>query len=334
MLDTALRRYWHPVTEAASVTDAPRAVTLLGERLVVFRSQGQIACFQDLCIHRGAALSLGWVEDGCLVCPYHGWAYDAAGSCVRIPSLPPEQPIPRKARARRYLAEERYGLIWVCLEEPSTPIPDFPEYGAPGYRTVLCGPYNWKASAPRAIENFVDFAHFAWVHPGILGDRSRTLVQPHEVVRVGNELLFANDLEEPNPDWKAAVSDDAVSRTVTYRYLYRLTMPLAIHARKIGPAGDFVLFFVASPRAARETSGYCFVTRNYALEVPDEEFQRFEDMIFEQDRLVVESQRPEELPLDLSAELHIKPDHVSVEYRRFLADLGIEATPSATVASL
>jgi vanillate O-demethylase monooxygenase subunit len=42
----------------------------------------------------------------------------------------------------------------------------------------------------------------------------------------------------------------------------------------------------------------------------------------EQDRVVVESQRPEELPIDLSEELHIKGvDQASIEYRRWLLEL-------------
>ena len=48
---------------------------------------------KDLCIHRGAALSLGWAREGRIVCPYHGWEYDRSGACVRIPSLPEDAAI-------------------------------------------------------------------------------------------------------------------------------------------------------------------------------------------------------------------------------------------------
>ena len=55
--------------------------------------------FNDVCIHRGAALSLGSVQDGRLTCAYHGWQYDYEGRCVRIPALVPGQAVPGKARA-------------------------------------------------------------------------------------------------------------------------------------------------------------------------------------------------------------------------------------------
>src|SRR5262245_7632755 len=124
MSTAALRHYWHPVARADEVRDRPHAVTLLDERIVLYRAHDRIAAFKDLCVHRGTPLSLGWVEDGTLVCAYHGWSYAADGACVRIPSLPPKQSIPRKARATTYRAEERYGLLWMCLEEPHRPIPD------------------------------------------------------------------------------------------------------------------------------------------------------------------------------------------------------------------
>ena len=84
-LDRALRRAWHPVCVASELGDAPLAVRLAGEPLVVVRLGNEVAAFPDLCVHRGTALSLGWIGAGdapapdgspatgesCLVCPYH-----------------------------------------------------------------------------------------------------------------------------------------------------------------------------------------------------------------------------------------------------------------------
>ena len=75
-----LRQCWHPVAYGHDVTDAPCATRLLDEALVVWRSSdGRAHAMRDLCIHRGTALSLGWVADDCLVCPYHAWRYDEIG---------------------------------------------------------------------------------------------------------------------------------------------------------------------------------------------------------------------------------------------------------------
>ena len=46
-------------------------------------------------------------------------------------------------------------------------------------------------------------------------------------------------------------------------------------------------------------------------------------MIFDQDKRVVESQRPEQVPFDLAAELHLKFDAVAVAYRRAMRAEGL-----------
>ena len=64
---------------------------------------------------------------------------------------------------------------------------------------------------------------------------------------------------------------------------------------------------------------YLFIVRNYALDEDDRPFKDFSDTIMEQDRQIVESQRPEEIPTDLKDELHLKvPDASGIAYRRLL----------------
>ena len=121
----ALWNYWHPVVHAADVSEKPVAVKLLEQRLVVARLEDRLACFRDLCVHRGTPLSLGWVDGDQLVCGYHGWRYDVSGACTCIPALPCDHPIPRRARVEAFRVEQRYGIIWVCLGEPVAPIPEF-----------------------------------------------------------------------------------------------------------------------------------------------------------------------------------------------------------------
>jgi nitrite reductase/ring-hydroxylating ferredoxin subunit len=63
-ITTRLSQYWHPIAESSELTDQPRRYTLLDEKLVAFRTDQGVSVFKDLCVHRGAALSLGWVRDG------------------------------------------------------------------------------------------------------------------------------------------------------------------------------------------------------------------------------------------------------------------------------
>ena len=82
--------------------------------------------------------------------------------------------------------------------------------------------------------------------------------------------------------------------------------------------------FVHADRCA----GYVVIGRNYNLDQPDQVLQEFEDTIFGQDQRVVESQRPDRVPFDLAAELHLKFDAVAVAYRKAMRDLGLAASPS------
>ena len=74
-----LRSRWHPVARSDSVDEQPVGILLLGEPLVVFRSEGNAAVAADKCPHRGSPLSLGtYVPEG-LACPYHGLRFGGDG---------------------------------------------------------------------------------------------------------------------------------------------------------------------------------------------------------------------------------------------------------------
>ena len=95
-------------------------------------------------------LSLGWVADDCLVCPYHAWRFDASGACVRIPQSA-NAIIPAKARTPKYQCQERYGLIWACLsaEPPVYDLPEIPEFESGEWKVVNTGPFVWQSDASR-----------------------------------------------------------------------------------------------------------------------------------------------------------------------------------------
>src|SRR5438552_474753 len=179
LLYRAMRNFWFPVMLSVELEDAPRRAVLLGEQLVLARMGGAVRCFPDLCVHRGTALSVGRIEGGELRCAYHGWTYGPDGACTSIPARFGST-IPRRAHLQPYLVDERYGLIWVCLvERPIFPIPRFPEFEDPDFKVVAGPVYEWKSSAHRRVENFVDFAHFAWVHDGVLGSHESPEVADH-----------------------------------------------------------------------------------------------------------------------------------------------------------
>jgi methylxanthine N1-demethylase len=338
----AMRRFWHAVMYSAELTDGPKRAELLGEQLVLVRLDGQVRCFPDLCVHRGTALSLGWVVDGQLQCPYQGWTYGPDGVCTSIPARFGIT-IPKRARLRAYRAEERNGLIWVCLEDEETfPIPEFPEFADPTFRVVAGPNYEWRTGAHRRLENFVDFAHFPWVHEGILGTRDQPEVPDHDVWRDGSTLRFQRRTREQSAAASSSASDDGTDSggrndfralrfgrgeaqpdTIEVVYDYVLSMPLTIHfERTFLGSQRYVLLMTATPIAPKLTRSFWFQARNYAQDEDDRSYLEFEGTVLNQDQPIVESQRPEMLPVDLSAELHIRgADKVSVEYRKWLIEL-------------
>jgi phenylpropionate dioxygenase-like ring-hydroxylating dioxygenase large terminal subunit len=316
-----LANYWHPIARSDEVGEQPRQFELLSEKICAFRTDAGVSAFKDVCIHRGTALSLGWVTEGRITCAYHGWEYDHTGACTHIPSLPQGASIPRKARAVAYRCEERYGLVWVALDEPVAPIPAFPrgEWDDPSYRGFLSSTYVWKSSAGRSVENFMDVSHFPFVHEGLLGSRDRTTVGETEVVDTDYGLHYVYEQEEPNELY-------AGGGQVT-RWDYDLYTPFTIHLTKTVGEERTLISLVSAPTAPKLTHMYLFIVRNHHLEDDDATWRDFSDTIMEQDRLIVESQRPEEIPTDLREELHLKvPDASGIAYRRVLAAID-QVTP-------
>ena len=291
---------------------------LLGEPLVLWRdAHGGVRAFRDVCVHRGTALSLGRVEGDEIVCAYHGWRYGADGACTAIPQLADSTRVPPRARAVTYATRERYGIVWVALDPPARPIPEVAELDDEAWRVVRTGPFAWKCDASRQVENFTDFGHFAFVHAGLLGDPAQPVVEAHEVTVDGPVLRYAYGRPDARntdefPVFAAEERKDATRRT---RYALHLPYTIVEHIDWGGRDG-LVYFFASQPVGDDRCVGYCLVARNYNLDQPDDVIQAFERTIFGQDQRVVESQRPDRVPFDLAAELHLTFDAVAVAYRR------------------
>jgi phenylpropionate dioxygenase-like ring-hydroxylating dioxygenase large terminal subunit len=312
-----LWHYWHPVAWSREVSDRPVAVTLLDQPLVLWRASGQVVAFYDLCIHRGTPLSLGAVEDNQLVCGYHGWCFDGAGACTRIPSLPAARGVPRKARAITYRAVERYGLIWVCLDEPHADILALPpEVDDPSYRwDAYASDGVWQANVARMVENLADFSHFAFVHPGTLGDREHAewpdlAIEP---VSGGFQYEFVQEVN------RLVAAAPTIQR-------FQVLMPFCVVIQRFQPGsverGTNIYLF--QPISLKQTRFFRLSGLNYRHRMSDDEIMARHRLTFEQDRVMVEAQRPEEVPLDLADELHVRgADAPAVEFRRRLRAMGV-----------
>lgn len=123
-----LRRYWHPVARSTEATDRPRAVRVLGEDLVLYRSlDGTVGLLEPRCCHRGTTLLYGKVEAAGIRCCYHGWLFDAEGRCLDQPCEPDRGRNLERYRQPWYPVVEYHGLVFAYLG-PADRQPVFPRY--------------------------------------------------------------------------------------------------------------------------------------------------------------------------------------------------------------
>jgi phenylpropionate dioxygenase-like ring-hydroxylating dioxygenase large terminal subunit len=209
MLNTrqkVLRNFWYATLARDRLKDGPKPFRLLGEPIVLFLDdKNEPAVLEDRCCHRTAKLSKGWINEGHIVCGYHGWEYDRTGKLVNIPQFPFEQAVP-DAKARAFHAKERYGYVWVCLGEPLIDIPDLPQEGDPDFRRIHQFDELWKCSALRMMENSFDNAHLSFVHKGTFGDIDQPKPEKYELTETAYGFVAETIVPVKNPPQAARVT--------------------------------------------------------------------------------------------------------------------------------
>ena len=140
---------------------------------------------------------------------------------------------------------------------------------------------------------------------------------PDYTVEHTPEGITSKDINvyQPNPD------GDGVGRWVNYTYT--VFRPLVAYFRKNSGDKILAILLVVTPISELETVARFVLAMNYAHDTPDGERQAFQETIFSQDQPILESQRPERLPLDLQAELHLRSDRMAIAYRKWLNELGL-----------
>lgn len=313
----ALRTQWYVVADAADVADSPVGVTLLGHRYVLWRSSGgSVTGSPDRCPHREAPLSEGSVSNGCLVCPYHAWAFAADGACVEIPSSGPDAAITPAANLELVAVRELYGLVWLCPGTPAGEPPGIPQDRDASFRRVTAGIETWRVSATRMVDNFCDVAHFPYVHADTIGPDTDPVVAPINVEPLDVDFTgyrYAVDVhDEHGNDVRQIMSTGFHLPFVVRSNTFYESGPRAGH--------DRVLLLCATP-IDDVTSLFTFVSwRNHDHELAVDDFLAFDRAIGAEDKAMLE-RIGGVLPLDRSATVSVRSDRLSVEWRRRLADL-------------
>ena len=320
-----IKNFWYAIEHSSEVTREPKRLTVLGQELVLFRdTKNNPVVMSDLCVHRGGALSDGFLEGDCIRCPYHGWKYKGDGECVEIPANPPGRGIPKKARVDSYPAEDRYNYVWAFLgdlpEEERIPIPELPFFDDPEYPDLkrIQGDYEWDVHYARALENGIDFSHGAWVHGGSFGNRDAPEIEDYSIDSHGEFSASATINFKPKKAkglwrrlYKKGEEQDPVE--VTNRWWMPNVSLLIVKL----PFGYQRLFNAHVPVNENKTiTKYQLLRDFFKGNWADKDAHRRVIKIFDEDRPMVMGQRPELLPYDLSAELHVKSDAIQVAYRQ------------------
>jgi phenylpropionate dioxygenase-like ring-hydroxylating dioxygenase large terminal subunit len=214
---------------------------------------------------------------------------------------------------------ERYGYLWTTFGEAPTDIFAIDEHAEVDRRNFNAASLAVRTSAGRAVENFFDFSHFPFVHPGYLGDPAHAAVPAYEVESNDSEVV-ARHCRSYQPR-AAAMSDNPLD----VEYEYRVPHPFCVLLYKTNPASptrrDVIGLFV-QPMDEERVTAHMFLSLLDDV-MSDAQIRAFQQTIFGQDKPILENQRPLRLPLDLRAELPVRCDALSIAYRRWLHAHGV-----------
>jgi len=287
--------------------------TLLARTLILWRdASGQVHAWKDLCIIAAPGLSKGWIANDTVVCPYHGWRYDGSAKCVLVPRAP-DQLHRVKARAFPHTAEERYGMVWYRWVSRNMRCRISP-MGRWEFSQVQHRPYFFKATEFRSVENFIDATHFPF--------RPWRPQWTRGCARQGRGLLRCSKM---NPASAPAASGFSSVRGTTDRCRSTPPTPTALPSlvayfskqveiadserKHLGKSRRPLLHLPHRTTGRRSHMHHSPVRRNqFGENLTEDDILRRQDKVFSQDKDIVETQRPERIPVDLRAEIHHRTD--------------------------
>lgn len=291
---------WTIAGLARDIREKPVQLRVAGERIVLFRgSDGRLAALIDRCPHRGVALSLGKVEDGLLVCPFHGWRFTVEGKNCHVPWSPNAKL--ELLGATAIPVREAKGLIWLYtgFEPASEPMP--PETLDAGV-VVSAQSMLWRAHWTRVMENMLDAPHLPFVHRRTIGRGLQTLV---------GETLAMNWEERPyGARITRSIGGQARGGPLDFRF------PNAMELFIDPPRRILRLLAVCVPEDGDTTRLTIYTMRNFArLRLLDPLFRRMNRAIAEEDQAIVESSDPAIVPSP-ELERSVATDLPTLAFRR------------------
>ncbi len=321
---------WYAVGLSSQVGSEPVSHRFRGREVVLFRDrQGTVLAFDGRCAHRGCSLAAGWARNDALVCPYHGWQYDASGSCVHIPALRPEEAIPRQARLATYPTAERHGFIWLWVAgrqtTPQAPVQAIPELEGLSLRAGGDMAFTYPTHFTRTIENGIDPTHAAFVHGKSIGrvDPQADFSLEAYPMTVEPDSLYGRmpiKVTKLTGLTRLLLKGDAANAYKEYRFLYPNVVVSIVHFGAVTLAA----LQAHVPDNDSETTVRVTNGRNFLAGTPV--LNRLFDhitldtglQISREDAAVIGEQEPKQVSFRGSNEVLIESDRILVEYRRMM----------------
>lgn len=207
------------------------------------------------------------------------------------------------------------GCIFVCLGPMPKALFSLPEFDMPGRRFISMGAIGLHTGGLRVVENFLDMAHFPFVHAHILGSEAATEVREYQVELDAHQELWARGCKFIQP-MAAAASEGAADVDYVYRVVNPFS-PLLYKAPADASEQTDIIFLYVQPTE----EDACVV--HFAISLFDDthsagEITAFQQTILGQDKPILEAHVYKRLPLDARMEAPSRADAGSSAYRRWL----------------
>jgi phenylpropionate dioxygenase-like ring-hydroxylating dioxygenase large terminal subunit len=215
----------------------------------------------------------------------------------------------------------RYGCLFTTLGSPKKDIVHIEEAEESDRRFVPCGWVTMRASGLRVVENFLDMAHFPFVHTDILGSEPHTEVPNYlSEIRRDVDEVWATNCTFFQP--RIAATEEQGDFV---RLTYRVPSPFVVMLYRVCPTSPnrldaIALFIQPMEDGLCRAQPVMYLVDSLSTH---KALLNFEQVIFLQDRIIVENQRPLLLPLEPRAEIPTRADSSSIAYRRWLKEKGL-----------
>ena len=318
-----LRKYWYATMPTASLASGPKPFKLMGEDIVLFLdAEGKPAALEDRCCHRTSKLSKGWMDGGEIVCGYHGWQFNAAGKLTRLPQLPIDAPTPSYS-VKAFHAQDRYGYVWVALDEPLAPIVDIGEEGAAGWRRIHQFYDQWQTAPLRLMENSFDNSHFSFVHKGTFGLLNQPKPERYEVAETDYGFMATTVVPIANPPeaYQVTGTSDAMTVRTMRNHWY---LPFCRRLDIEYPSGiRHIIFNCATPIEDGRIQLVQLLYRNDTeADCPTQKLIDWDAAVIAEDREILESTNPDcTLDVTRKVEQHMPSDRPGMIMRRRMKEL-------------